>query len=960
VQTGKILVFNPDGTPASFSPIKILAGKDQAGTAVTDTLNGGAYGLSVDPSSGNILSIKSSSRIWKINYKTGQGIVRYNMPIPGYTSALSCPGADSYGEVFLAPVAPGYPLTILNPDFSNAGMVTNATQDYCRAVAASANGNDVYAAYFSQQKIMIFHSDNGSLGPYIKKDSIAGLTAESMVLNPKTGYLWTTSGNVTSGMPAAPYQGYRFYAINVATKKVVDSLAWYDPQIPTYGNDQRPRGIAFNKTGDTAYVAAFNSNSQPPSSWVEVFVTQPVSIPSAPTLVTPLNGASVVSSTPTLLWNTSANAASYRIQVATDSLFASLVLDDPTVTTTNRQVGPLSNNVKYYWRVSATNALGTSQYSVVWSFITAVPPPTVPTLASPANGATSVLIPPVLAWNPSTGATYYHLQVSIGPSFTTTVMDKDSLTLTSFRVTGLLNATMYYWRVLAWNVVGTSQYSTTWSFTTIVAPPLAPTLILPADGTAGISTSPTLTWNASTTAVSYRLQVAPNSTFSSTVVDQGGIVATGYFFNGLLNNTLYYWRVSAANAGGQSPYSNAWSFTTIIAAPSVPTLASPANNAMGNSINPTLTWNASSGAVSYRLQVSRNSTFSSPVVDQNALVGTSYTLSGLLNNTLYYWRVSATNVGGTSSYSTTWSFRTILAVTINPPTLSFGGVPLGANMQLPCVLTYSGQDTLHITNVVSLSSVFSTDLTQINLASSGQVTLNIRFTPTSTDQISSLIFVFHNLPTSPDTIHVSGVGLKVPVVQFSQKNISFGSVLIRRSRDTMITISNVGAQAFQISSAISSHAAFAVRPSSSVIAPGQSDHDTITFSPTSAGPVNALVLLFSNSLSSPDTIRVDGVGTTSTYASNENQIPSGYLLGQNYPNPFNPSTRIAFSIPKTTTVQLKVVDALGRDVATIANGERSAGVYEVIWDASSLPSGIYFYRLQAGEFVDTKKMIVLK
>ena len=85
-----------------------------------------------------------------------------------------------------------------------------------------------------------------------------------------------------------------------------------------------------------------------------------------------------------------------------------------------------------------------------------------------------------------------------------------------------------------------------------------------------------------------------------------------------------------------------------------------------------------------------------------------------------------------------------------------------------------------------------------------------------------------------------------------------------------------------------------------------------------------------------------------------------YFLEDNYPNPFNPSTRIAFGIPKTTMVQLRVIDALGRDVATIVNGERSAGVYEVMWNASNVPSGIYFYRLQAGEFVETKKMIVLK
>ena len=272
VKTGVIQVYYPNGTPASFSPIKVLSGKDQTGAAVVDSLSlGSGYGLGVDPSSGNILSIKSSARIWKINYKTGAGIVRYNMPIPGYTSSLGTPGADSYGEVFIAPIVPGAAIAILNPDFTNAGTVTNATQDYCRACAVSGDGNDVYAAYFSQEKVMHFHSDNGSLGPYAIKDSVVGLAAETAVWGPKTGYLWVTSGNVTSGLPAAPYLAYKWYAINVSTRKVVDSLAWYDPQIPPNGNDERPRGIAFNKTGDTAYVACFNSNTQPPSSWVEQF-----------------------------------------------------------------------------------------------------------------------------------------------------------------------------------------------------------------------------------------------------------------------------------------------------------------------------------------------------------------------------------------------------------------------------------------------------------------------------------------------------------------------------------------------------------------------------------------------------------------------------------------------------------------------------------------------------------------
>ena len=278
--TGCIRVYTPRGVQLPFSPIYILSGKDQTGAAVTDTLStlnsgnwgGTGYGLAVDPSTGNILSCKGGSRIWKIDYKTGKGIVRIAGPLPGYASSLSTVGADNFGEVFVAPVTPGTSvLGILNPDFTSAGSVANTTQDYCRAVAVSGDGNDVYAAYFSQEKMMIFHSDNGSLGPYVKKDSLLGMAFESAVWHPKTGNLWTTSGNATSGLPTGPYGPYKFFGWDVKTKKVTDSIAWYDPQIPPNGNDQRPRGIGFNKTGDTAYVAVFNSNVGTPASWVEVF-----------------------------------------------------------------------------------------------------------------------------------------------------------------------------------------------------------------------------------------------------------------------------------------------------------------------------------------------------------------------------------------------------------------------------------------------------------------------------------------------------------------------------------------------------------------------------------------------------------------------------------------------------------------------------------------------------------------
>lgn len=97
-----------------------------------------------------------------------------------------------------------------------------------------------------------------------------------------------------------------------------------------------------------------------------------------------------------------------------------------------------------------------------------------------------------------------------------------------------------------------------------------------------------------------------------------------------------------------------------------------------------------------------------------------------------------------------------------------------------------------------------------------------------------------------------------------------------------------------------------------------------------------------------------------TAVEKEKQIPLSANLGQNYPNPFNPTTEIVYSIPQRGYVSLKVYNLLGNEVADLVNGEMGAGTYKTNFDASSLPSGVYFYKLQTGKFVETKKMLLLK
>jgi hypothetical protein len=89
-------------------------------------------------------------------------------------------------------------------------------------------------------------------------------------------------------------------------------------------------------------------------------------------------------------------------------------------------------------------------------------------------------------------------------------------------------------------------------------------------------------------------------------------------------------------------------------------------------------------------------------------------------------------------------------------------------------------------------------------------------------------------------------------------------------------------------------------------------------------------------------------------------MPTAFALADNYPNPFNPSTTIQYDVPKASTLTLKVFNSLGQEVATLVNEHAEPGSYSVRWNASNASSGIYFYRLQAGEFVETKKMVLLR
>ena len=193
-------------------------------------------------------------------------------------------------------------------------------------------------------------------------------------------------------------------------------------------------------------------------------------------------------------------------------------------------------------------------------------------------------------------------------------------------------------------------------------PPAAPTLVSPADLATGVAIPAALSWNASTGATSYGVQVSTTSAFTTLAFSQT-VTTTSASATGLAASTVYYWRVNATNAGGTSAYSSVRSFTTAATPPPppippVPVLVSPANGATNVAATATLSWGASTGATSYRVQVSTSSTFATLFLDRPGVTTTSTSVTGLASQTLYYWRVSASNAAGSSAFSAARSFTT--------------------------------------------------------------------------------------------------------------------------------------------------------------------------------------------------------------------------------------------------------------------------------------------------------------
>ncbi|MGB3017845.1 MAG: hypothetical protein WBC65_08560, partial [Ignavibacteria bacterium] len=536
-------------------------------------------------------------RIWDWNVTTDSlGCLRgvsmvfgnNNQPYVAFNTSLLTetgffPALPSQIRVWSPAINGGIPVIVASdsnvPFYPNTGDVTDAFLPICRpSIGRASSGNAMFVA---------FTATTGQVGT----DSSSYFAVWSSY-SPDYGIYWGAPEWLT---PSSPLRDWRFVSVSPTNNIVnntwtVQMVCQSDSLAGTHVNGSP---IGRGELVGIRFVPTFNYT------------------PSMPLLISPSNGSINIFTTPLLDWN-AANATSYRVQVSTDSLFGSTVIDQSNVTSSQYRIDTLvlNHNTKYFWRVKGINISVTGPWSLVSNFRTITQLPLTPILSSPANGAINVSVTPLLDWETVINAYAYRAQIARDLNFSSTVFDQSGITQSQISVQSsvLRNDTTYYWRIYGQNSFGTGQWSSIWEFTTIDFLPAAPTLIVPANGSINVTLTPALTWAAVSGAISYRLQVSTDSLFNNNVVNASNLTSVTYNIPSsvLSQNVRYFWRANANNSNGTGLWSIVWNFTTI-GMPAAPQLVAPPNGADSTSLTPTLDWNNVTTATEYNLLVATDS-----------------------------------------------------------------------------------------------------------------------------------------------------------------------------------------------------------------------------------------------------------------------------------------------------------------------------------------------------------------
>lgn len=264
VTANLIRVFNPDGTPASFSPVWRVVGN-----GINDTLKGSnVRGMRADHN-GNIIITFGNQIMYRVNYQNGEGM---NKVILTLGTSPTAPAVSDDGKIFVGPVVnAGSVIQEYDADFNYLGdVVSFSISGFSRSMECSADGNTLYFPSYSRGIIIVYNRPD-EISTFDSVGTIMdGVDCESIVFNKATGNLWASAGSYND-MPDPPFTPNTWYEYDLSTDQVLDSLKWefVVPQNPA----ERPRAIDFSPDGNTAYIGCFGGSGYPLAQKVEKLVS---------------------------------------------------------------------------------------------------------------------------------------------------------------------------------------------------------------------------------------------------------------------------------------------------------------------------------------------------------------------------------------------------------------------------------------------------------------------------------------------------------------------------------------------------------------------------------------------------------------------------------------------------------------------------------------------------------------
>jgi len=730
----------------------------------------------------------------------------------------------------------------------------------------------------------------------------------------------------------------------------------------------------------------------------------PVVIFSQPTLISPADVASGISTSPTLSWSAAAGDTLYRLQISALNDFSTMVYDDATLTSASNTVTGLVNSTQYYWRVNvkvdAANGGGTSAFSAFRTFTTWVSTPSPsPVLLPVTLGLTSGFAALSYAGITNTGASAITGNIGVSPTTGTSITGFGTvdlagniyvvgpagptgyITFPSMLTTAMGDLTIAYNDAagrtvnpigIAGNIGGRTLYSGLYKST----------------GTLEITSGDlTLDAQGDVNAV-WIFQIASsfNMTSGRQVFLSGGAKASNIF-----------WQVGTLASFGTTCVMKG----TILAgtACTFATGATLEGRALAKTANVTLQGNTIGGSMTSPL----HAVFLGTAANFRILAGTAITVgagnivtgdiglspapgsaitvSGSITGTIY--KTDATGPAGTVDASMLTTAKVdldtaynIAARQIPDSTLStneLGARTLTAGVYKSAAGTFAiSTDTLKLHGnmndvfIFKMTTSLTTGASSVVTLTGGALMSNVFWqvgsSATIDGEFKGNILALTAITQNTDTIDgralarnsfvtVNGTAL-LPVVL-----VSFIASGNQKNADlhwsTATEVNNFGFEV-QRSAVGNQHSEMNWAKVGFVDGNGTTNASkaySFTDNNLSSGK-------YSYRLKQIDR---DGKFTYSQSVEvTIGQTPKEFALMQNYPNPFNPTTMISYQIPAGNTVSLKVFDAIGREVATLLNETKDAGSYSVNFDASKLSSGVYIYRLESGSFVSTKKLILMK